>query len=927
MALKPWHKVATPREDLRLNRPLDASEFAVHLDDVRLGRALQDYTDPARFFERTYLTKGLIDFAAEAVRRLSGIQTEASPIFNLTTQFGGGKTHALALIYHLAQGGPRAAGWSGVDRILKQAGVGEVPAARIATFVGLQFDSIRGRGGDDGTPRRQTPWGEIAFQLGGEEAFARVARHDEQFVEPKGDVIRDFIPTDRPCLILMDEIINYVSTYRHLGYHNKLYNFVQALSEVARSMDGVVLVCSIPASELEYTKEDEADQVRFEKMLDRLGKAVMMSAESDTSEIIRRRLFEWDRSSVSREGRLLLPAEAAQTCKQYAAWVREHREQIPSWFPVDQAEQVFAETYPFHPTVLSVFERKWRVLPRFQQTRGILRLLALWVARAYQDGYRGAHMDPLISLGTAPLEDPLFRSALFEQLGENKLEGVVTTDIVGKRDANALRLDDGAPDTVKRARLHRKVAASIFFESNGGQTRTDATLAELRLDTSEPDLDLGNVDTVLESLTDESYYLYSDRNRYWYRTVANLNKILADRRGSVQPEKRDERVRSEVERVFSAGSVPGLERVYFPERSNQVADRPALVLAVLPPDYAYQEAETHKLIGDLTREAGMSARQFKSAILWVVPDAAPNLNNAARELLALEEIDREKPSLRLDESQLRQLDEGLGKARRDLREAVWRTYKYLVFLGKDNALRTVDLGLVHSSAAESLVGLIIQRLQLDDELLSSVSPNFLIRNWPPAFAGKEWSTRAVRNAFYASPQFPRLLNPEAIKETIARGVNDGLLAYVGKAGDAYSPFIYKPEQHFNTWDVEISDDMFVITGAVAESYRRTQDSQRPPVVPPEPGSGPEPDDTVVAPTPEPPLPPGVLAAKLIWSGEIPSQKWMNFYTRILSGFVGKGLRIMLAVEIAPPDGISSQRIDEIQATLRDLGLSDEIEIE
>jgi hypothetical protein len=75
-------------------------------------------------------------------------------------------------------------------------------------------------------------------------------------------------------------------------------------------------------------------------------------------------------------------------------------------------------TYPFHPAVISVFERKWQALPRFQQTRGVLRLLALWVSRAYQEGFKGAHKDAMIGLGTAPLDDAMFRSATFEQLSE-----------------------------------------------------------------------------------------------------------------------------------------------------------------------------------------------------------------------------------------------------------------------------------------------------------------------------------------------------------------------------------------------------------------------------------------------------------------------------------------------------------------------------
>jgi hypothetical protein len=122
-------------------------------------------------------------------------------------------------------------------RILDEAKVASVSEAAVVVFVGTEFDSITGRGGDDGTPLRKTPWGEIAWQLCGEAGFAAVAEHDRQFVEPKGDVIQAFLPKDKPSLILMDEVINYTSTYRHKGYHRTLYNFIQSLSEQARGSD------------------------------------------------------------------------------------------------------------------------------------------------------------------------------------------------------------------------------------------------------------------------------------------------------------------------------------------------------------------------------------------------------------------------------------------------------------------------------------------------------------------------------------------------------------------------------------------------------------------------------------------------------------------------------------------------------------------
>lgn len=460
MAVKPWYKVVTPREDLREGRPQDASEFAVHLDKVREGSAPRDYQDPRRFFERTYLTETLCSFAADVTARLAGEVVETNAVYNLTTQFGGGKTHALTLVYHLARSGSKAYAWPGVMEIASKAGVSTIPEAATAVFVGTEFDSLTGRGGEDGTPLRKTPWGEIAFQLGGADAFEKVSKHDEGMVAPGGDVIRSFLPEDRSSLILMDEIINYTNRSRRLqnGMAEQLYTFIHNLSETARSTKGVVLAISVPASELEMNTEDQGDYIKLEKMLDRLGKAYIMSAKSETAEIIRRRLFEWGG----------LPSDAKTAIAEYADWIRENRHVVPNWFPVDQPYESFEATYPFHPMTLSVFERKWQTLPTFQQTRGVLKLLALWVSSAYQKSYRKGDKSPLITLSSAPFEDPLFRAAVLKQIGEGRYEGVITTDICGSTDSHATRLDEEAGEPIKSQRLHRSVATTIFFESISG---------------------------------------------------------------------------------------------------------------------------------------------------------------------------------------------------------------------------------------------------------------------------------------------------------------------------------------------------------------------------------------------------------------------------------------------------------------------------
>ena len=663
---------------------------------MRDGRAPAVYQQPDQFFERTFLTANLKDLSTQVVRRLSGVKVETSAVFNLSTQFGGGKTHALTLLYHLATHGAEANDWKGVRDILRNGSVRSVPKSATAVFVGTEFDSITGRGGNDGTPLRKTPWGEIAFQLGGADAFRLVEEHEKALTAPGGDVIERMLPTGMPALVLVDELMNYISRSRKSGLAGQLYTFIHNLSEVARARENVVLAVSIPASELEMNAEDHADFERFKKLLDRLGKAMIMSAEAETSEIIRRRLFEWS----------TLPNDAIPTVQEYENWFLANRNQIPDWFAVEHSREALKASYPFHPSVLSVFERKWQGLPRFQQTRGILRLLALWVSEAYVAGYKGDHKDPLISLGTAPLGDPLFRQAVFEQLGEARLEPAVTTDIIGKNDAHALRLDAEAAPDVKKSRLHRKVATAVFFESNGGQQHgKDATMPEIRLAVAEPGLEIGHVEQCLEALVDACYYLTADKNRYRFSFTENLNKRFADVRATVSGPAIDEVVRAEIQKTF--GKVSGVEPVPFPRKSSEILDRPVLALVVLPPESVSSDPVTLKTMLSLTNECGTSARTFKSALIWAVAQDTAPLREEARRVLAWRDIQDDIDETRMDDLQRRQLTENVRKAERDLRESAWRAYKTVYILSDDSSLRPIDLGLTHSSQAGTLTELIL----------------------------------------------------------------------------------------------------------------------------------------------------------------------------------------------------------------------------
>ena len=95
-----FHTVAVPHADILSGR-LTMDVFAADLWEIFQGRAPDEYRDPERFFQKTYLTEGLEHLLAVVEKRLRG--QGGDPVIQIQTPFGGGKTHALIAMYHKAE--------------------------------------------------------------------------------------------------------------------------------------------------------------------------------------------------------------------------------------------------------------------------------------------------------------------------------------------------------------------------------------------------------------------------------------------------------------------------------------------------------------------------------------------------------------------------------------------------------------------------------------------------------------------------------------------------------------------------------------------------------------------------------------------------------------------------------------------------------
>ena len=254
--LKPWREVIEPHTDVSQGR-FTLSEFSADLSQVVQGKAAPEYGEPGEFFQRTYLTQGLQDLIVSCFERFNG--SGGDPVVQLQTNFGGGKTHSMLAIYHLAAG-VRLSDIAGAEEIVKRLGkVDDQIKCQRAVIVGTAFDGTKPRDYDDCSTHNL--WGEIAYQLGDLPAYEMVAEADRQGISPGSDTLLALLEDHGPALIIIDELVAHARNLygsrgsRYAASFESLMTFVQSLTEAVRRSRNALLLVSLPDSVLEMGGE------------------------------------------------------------------------------------------------------------------------------------------------------------------------------------------------------------------------------------------------------------------------------------------------------------------------------------------------------------------------------------------------------------------------------------------------------------------------------------------------------------------------------------------------------------------------------------------------------------------------------------------------------------------------------------------------
>lgn len=779
--LKPWRDVVLPHEDVASGM-FEVAEFAADLELVRKGEAKPEYGDPALFFERTYLTRGLRELLNLGLKRVGGIGGQ--PVINCQTNFGGGKTHSMIALYHLLSGVPLASLSGEVRELVSESGLQEIPHVNRAVVVGNRFGAGEVHEKDDGT-QVNTIWGEIAWQLGGKQGYAIVAESDKNRTNP-GDTFRQVMQQFSPCLILIDEWVAYAREMYGRddlpgGSFDSQFGFAQAITEGAKGVEGALCVVSIPASEgTGAPDEDSAASslevggvagrealLRLTNITSRVA-ASWQPAEGDESfEIVRRRLFQ-PLSESALEDR-------DATAEAFGDLYRKQRSEFPSECSEPRYAERIKTAYPIHPEVFDTLYEEWATVERFQRTRGVLRLMASTISSLWDSDDRS----PLILPCSLPLTDMRVQSELAGKLPEY-WEPVISADIDGPQ-SMAAQIDRETPH-LKALHATRRVARTIFLAATptAGSGNRGVEMERIRLGSTFAGEKPGPLADAINRLAGAAPHLYVDRNRYWFDRQQNVNRTASDRASQFLKEPRHE-VRAEIERRLKTQRSRGeFANVHVTPRSTEdVADDNSCRLVVLGPDSPHIDSDENSpsLVAarEMLQQRGSSPRQYKNMLVFAAANqrSLEGLEEATAQYLAWTSICNEVAELNLDAHQTTsaknrksQTDEAVG-----LRLA--EAYQYAIVPYQAESGSSVEFDAIRLDSSGDVAERVSRKL-VNDGMLAVQYPPVMLRMQLDGPLSSAWEDGdvSVRDLweFYAKYLYlPRLRDQSVLQDTVGGG--------------------------------------------------------------------------------------------------------------------------------------------------------------
>jgi len=815
----PWREVVEPHQDVATGE-FEQAQFAADLAKVHNGSAPSEYRDPREFFARTYLTEGLGNLLLGAAKRLSG--TGGAPVVELQTNFGGGKTHSMLALYHMAGETPTE-DLPGLDQLLSKHELSVPAKISRAVLVGTSRgpqDEISLKGGR----KIRTTWGELAWQLGGAEGYAMVAKNDEKSIAPGSNLLEALFRKFAPCLILIDEWVAYL---RHIykvdglpgGSFDTNLSFVQSLTEAVKASPGTLLVASLPASQIEVGGEGGQEALaRLKQTFSRVETSWRPASQEESYEIVRRRLFKE------------IPGDKFHhrdnTLKQFAKLYRENANDFPQGCSDEDYRRKLEKAYPIHPELFDQLYTSWGSLEKFQRTRGVLRLMA----QVIHELWMGNDPSVMIMPGSVAISSARVEPELLHYL-DASWQSIIAGDVDGTT-STPYKIDQSAPN-LNRYSATRRVARAIFMGTapTHGQENKGLDDKQINLGVVQPGERPAIFGDALRRLTNQAKFMHSDLGRYWYSMSASLNRIAADRAGQLE----EALVLLEIDKSLMT-YINGLgDRGHFdavqvaPGSSSDVPDEPggvrAIVLGVAHPHAGRDGSEAMVEAKDILLHRGNTPRVYRNMLVFLAPESRQldNLKDAMRAALAWSQIVRDTQRLNLTQSDSALAQAKLAEAHETVKTRLKETWCYLIYPHQDTAQADVEWASAKVPAQDGLLARASKKLVSDQGIWPELGPDNLNRQLEKYIWNDKdhLSLKDIWEYLNRYTYLPRLKNRGVLAkavQTAVSGMLPGPFAYAERWDEAKKTYVGLAIKQASAVQVIIDSDSVIIKPDIAEAH-------------------------------------------------------------------------------------------------------------
>ncbi|MER8954553.1 DUF499 domain-containing protein [Mesorhizobium sp. M0833] len=925
--LLPWREVVEPHQDVATGE-FQQAEFAADLAKVHSGSAPAEYRDPRQFFSRTYLTEGLSALLIGAAKRLSG--SGGDPVVELQTNFGGGKTHSMLALYHMAGPTP-VQDLSGLDRLLDEHELSVPPAINRAVLVGTSRgpqDVLNAEGGR----KIRTTWGELAWQLGGAEAFDMIAENDANGIAPGSHLLEAIFKKCAPCLILIDEWVAYLrQIYRVEGLPSGSFDsnlsFVQSLTEAVKASPGTLLVASLPASQIEVGGEGGQEALaRLKQTFSRVESSWRPASQEESYEIVRRRLFKE------------IPGDKFHhrdnTLKQFAKLYRENANDFPQGCADEDYRRKLEKAYPIHPELFDQLYTTWGSLEKFQRTRGVLRLMAQAIHELWMNG------DPSVMImpGSVAVSSSRVEPELLHYL-DVSWQSIIAGDVDGTA-STPYKIDQSAPN-LNRYSATRRVARAIFMGTapTHQQQNTGLDDKQINLGVVQPGERPAIFGDALRRLTNQAKFMHADLGRYWYSMSASLNRIAADKAAQIETALVLMTIDNELGKYVNALADRGhFDAVQVaPASSAEVPDEAggvrAVVLGVAHPHNGRDGSEALVEAKDILMQRGSMPRLYRNMLIFIAADARQldNLKDAVRAALAWGEIVRDTDRLNLTQSDSALAKAKLAEANETMKTRLKEAWCYLHYPAQESAQADVEWVSGKIPAQDGLLARASKKLVAEEGLLTELGPTRLDRDLQKyIWNGKpHLSLKDMREYLNRYIYLPRLKNQDVLVKAVQAAVSGmlpGPFAYAERWDEKSDTYLGLAIERAGNAMIVIDSDSVIVKSDVAEAHRPAPAQPGPTGGPEAPGE--KPPETGGQPTggaPEPPPAenkPTRFTGSVMISPDRPARDMHQIVEAIveqLTTLPGSEVKLKLEIDAEVPAGLDRAKVRTLIENANTLG--------